>query len=178
MSECEKELHTAGPTAEVLEPATPKTALLGTPFDTTLEEHLEIRRSVQEITDLLSGYRVGMDAGAGRLWMAGLAGKLFGLRERLLGHFREEEKAGLYEALNERIPYIVLRTKLVRDEHMKILDELGEIQESLTTLTSTFPLEPKLLQRTLDVLYRIVCHERKESDLIACAFQEELGRSD
>lgn len=149
-----------------------------TPFDETLDEHRTIRRTIQELTDLLGEYHVGMETAVWRHWMSGFSGKLFGLRERLVGHFLEEERSGLYQALSERLPNLVSRTHTVREEHGKILQELAGILASLTVLQPTFPLEPKLLDRTREVLYRIVCHERKESDLIARAYLEDLGHYD
>src|SRR5262245_1215127 len=149
-----------------------------TPFDETLDEHRAIRRAVQDLTDLLGEYHIGMEPELWRRWMAGFSGKLFGLRERLLGHFLEEERSGLYQALSERIPNLVTRTHSVREEHGKILEELAGILASLTVFQPTFPLEPKLLDRTREVLYRIVVHERKESDLIARAYLEDLGHYD
>ena len=149
-----------------------------TPFDETLEEHREIRRNVQELKDLLSEYRVGMEPGVWRAWNAGFSGKLLGLHERLLGHFRGEEKSGLYEALDERLPKIAHRTQAVRAEHQEILGELSGIVESLAVLQSTFPMEPKVLDRAREVLLQIVRHEQKESDLIARAYLEDLGKLD
>jgi hypothetical protein len=147
-------------------------------YDETLEQHRAIRRAVQDLTDLLGKYRVGMDAGTWRVWMASFSGRLFGLRERLLRHFHEEEASGLYEALSERFPSVALRTLVVRDEHKTILDELQGLLASLRVLQPTFPLEPKLLDRAREVLYQVVCHERRESDLIARAYLEDLGQRD
>lgn len=149
-----------------------------TPFDETLDEHRAIRRTVQELTDLLGEYHIGMEAAVWRRWMSGFSGKVFGLRERLLAHFLEEERSGLYQALSERLPNLVTRTHVVREEHGQILQELAGILTSLTVFQPTFPMEPKLLDRTREVLYRIVCHERKESDLIARAYLEDLGHYD
>ena len=146
-----------------------------TPFDDTLEEHHGIRTDVQELTDLLSVYRVGMETDAWREWMAGFKGKLGRLHARLLEHFEEEEQSGLYETLGEKLPNLVPRTRVVREEHATIAREVAGILASLDVLQPTFPLEPKLLDRSREVLYRIVCHERKESDLIARAYLEELG---
>src|SRR5262245_60019939 len=149
-----------------------------TPFDETLDEHRAIRRAVQDLKELLGEYHVGMEPDVWRHWMAGFSGKLFGLRERLLRHFLEEERSGLYQALSERLPNLVTRTDVVREEHGRILEELAGILASLTVFQPTFPLEPKLLDRTREVLYRIVVHERKESDLIARAYLEDLGHYD
>ena len=144
----------------------------------TLEEHQGIRQDVQVLTDLLGEYRVGMETGAWRQWMRAFSKKLSSLHDRLLDHFMEEEQSGLYEALGEKLPNLVPRTRVVRDEHKTIVRELAGVLASLDVLQPTFPLEPKLLDRAREILYRIVCHERKESDLIARAYLEELGERD
>jgi hypothetical protein len=149
-----------------------------TPFDATLQEHHGIRQDVQALTDLLGEYRVGMETGAWRKWMREFSHKLSALHERLREHFEEEEQSGLYEALGEKLPNLVPRTRVVREEHTTIVKELAGILATIDVLQPTFPLETKLLDRAREVLYRIVCHERKESDLIARAYLEELGEAD
>jgi len=148
------------------------------PFHATIEEHHGIRQDVQSLTDLLGGYRVGMETGAWRTWMREFSRKLKALHERLLEHFEEEEQSGLYEALGEKLPNLVPRTRVVREEHATIVKEIAGILASIDVLQPTFPLEPKILDRAREILYRIVCHERKESDLIARAYLEELGERD
>jgi len=178
VSKIERPHHAADKRAELTagsRPAALLTAARRTPFDATLEEHRGIRHDVQELTDLLSRYRVGMEDKVWREWMSGFSGKLEGLHARLVEHFEEEEQSGLYEVLGEKLPNLVPRTRVVREEHRTIADEIAGIRASLDVLQPTFPLEPQLLDRAREVLYRIVCHERKESDLIARAFLEDLG---
>jgi hypothetical protein len=186
LAKVEKQPPVADRTAG-LQPAASKAAAIRTaardmarrtPFDATLEEHHGIRHAVQELTDLLSRYRVGMDEKIWRGWMSGFSGKLKGLQARLLEHFEEEEQSGLYETLSEKLPNIAPRTRVVREEHRAIAEEIAGLLASLDVLQPTFPLEPKLLDRAREVLYQIVCHERKESDLIARAYLEELGERD
>lgn len=182
MTEIEKQTQIAdakaGPVPAAPPPAARKTVARKTPFDATVEEHRGIRHDVHELTDLLGEYRVGMESQAWRVWMTGFSGKLSRLHERLLDHFMEEEQSGLYEALGERLPNVVPRTRVVREEHQTIVKELAGILATIDVLQPTFPLEPKVLDRTREVLYRIVCHERKESDLITRAYLEELGERD
>ena len=178
MADIQKQHHPAAPRG--VEPGPPARPLLGpgVSFDRTLEEHREIRRTVQELMDLIGEYRVGMEADLWLRWKGALSAKLFGLRERLIDHFFEEEQSGLYEDLSERLPSLAPRTQSVRNEHRVILEEIGGILATLTVLQSTFPMEPTLLGQTRATLWLIVRHERRESDLIARAQLERMGSFD
>jgi len=170
----------ARPAAAVAQDAGPEARIVScqTPFDTALEEHHGIRRDIQTLTDRLGEYRPGMGARAWYRWIETFSAELAQLHGRLVEHFAEEEQSGLYETLGEKLPNLVSRMRFVREEHTWIAEELASILSALDALRPTLPLEPRLLDRAREVFYRVVCHERKESDLIARAYLEDLGARD
>lgn len=138
--------------------------------DRIREEHLEVRRSIKEIRDMLAS-----DASGGTFDPAAVAGKLRGFEDHLRGHFALEETEGPLSSSITRTRRQEERANELLRQHPEFLTRIAGILERLESgspLGSGATVQvARELQQLFDDLGK---HESMENIL----FQEQMYAED
>lgn len=124
---------------------------------TAVGEHVNLRRL---LSGVLSAFgRTGPHAGSGPDMVAA---RLDTLRGPLRAHFDEEERAGLFEQIEERAPEHASACDRLRREHQSLLSRLD-------LLRSASPVErrgPTWSREVRTLVDELTGHELREADLL------------
>ena len=149
-----------------------------TPFSQTEQEHRELRALTKEIRQSLK--ETPAEAGKEQMRNWGrVSDRILDLRDRLVLHFDQEERAGLTELFDEMQPHIADRSETLRGEHSGLLREMKALYVAMLLHAGGAGAPGTDLRKwTLDVLNHLARHEEKETGLIQRAYLEELGTGD
>jgi hypothetical protein len=144
---------------------------VGKAFDAVTTEHVQLRALRDEIAALLA-------ARPDRRWRKTLAARLEELSGRLAGHFALEEKAGLFEDLEEALPEAGRECARLRADHPWLLAHLEDLRDRLRAPEPKGGSEAiKASLRTF--LEELARHEERENALLTRAAEDdELGAVD
>lgn len=148
-------------------------------MDEVLEEHKRLRVMVAEIRQILVQPRPEAGQPGAHSWAADLSVRLVKLHDELYRHFRFEESVGLVEDVIERHPRAMSRLEAVVGQHPAMLRNLRSIMtDALTYSEGEMPEDPRLRQRTLDLLDTLHRHEQEETDLFQRLEYRDQGAMD
>jgi len=125
---------------------------------TAASEHVNLRRLLSQVLGAFS--RSVPRAGSGP---DVVAARLDALRGPLHAHFEEEERAGLFEQIEERAPEHASACERLRREHTSLLGRLD-------TLRAASPVErrgPTWGREVRSFVDELSGHETRESDLLS-----------
>jgi iron-sulfur cluster repair protein YtfE (RIC family) len=135
-----------------------------------LEEHRGLRDCMDEAARLA--------AGGARSWPQRLAPRLAVLAERLRAHFAAEEKAGLFEDIEEALPGAAAECERLRAEHRTLLERLEGLAARARARHSAEEAETFRADLRA-VLGDAARHEETENDLLIRAVEgDEVGVAD
>ena len=98
-----------------------------TSFDKVLEQHAELRSTIEELRGFLGRPRPSVEAEDCGNWAQCLAERLTKLHGTVLQHFREEERSGFLEGLEERHPRAAHSIELLKHDHSRILADFRAV---------------------------------------------------
>lgn len=148
-------------------------------IEEVLEEHKRLRGMIAEIREILSQPRPDPGVPGAHSWAADLSVRLVKLHDELFRHFRFEESAGLVEDVIERHPRAMDRLEAIVGQHPDMLRVLRSIMtDALTYSEGKLPEDPRLRQRTLDLLDDLHRHEQEETDLFQRLEYRDHGAMD
>lgn len=143
--------------------------------DRIAEEHHRIFKAVGELEGFL---------GAGAVmspdnWVSTITRRLGELGEGLAPHFRFERESALQSEVPDRVPHLAAKLERLMAEHQTFLTELGAIiAAGRSALDPDDALVRQLSARTGALLSNLRRHESEENDILAAAFQDDLGVGD
>ncbi|HEX9639983.1 MAG TPA: hemerythrin domain-containing protein [Candidatus Krumholzibacteria bacterium] len=144
-----------------------------------LDEHEELRRSLDEFRGFLSSPRPDVGATGCHTWASECATRLVELHEKLFRHFRFEEYEGMLHDLSEAHPRVIPQVEEIEREHPEMLESLRNIVGDVLVYSEGLPPEDSRIRRRItEVLDRLVSHEQREMDLIQHAFYRDIGAGD
>ena len=147
--------------------------------DEVLEEHKRLRVMVAELRQTLCQPRPEAGQPGSHSWASDLSVRLVKLHDELFRHFRFEESVGLVEDVIERHPRARTRLEAIVGEHSEMLDDLRSIMtDALTYSEGRSPEDPRLRQRTCDLLDKLHRHEQEETDLFQRLEYRDQGAMD
>ncbi len=148
-------------------------------IEEVLEEHKRLRVMIAEIRRILSQPRPDPGQPGAHSWAADLSVRLVKLHDELFRHFRFEESMGLVEDVIERHPRAIARLEAIVGQHPDMLRDLRSIMtDALTYSEGKMPEDPRLRQRTLDLLDHLNRHEQEETDLFQRLEYRDHGAMD
>lgn len=148
-------------------------------IEEVLEEHKRLRVMTAEIRQILGQPRPDAGQPGAHSWAADLSVRLVKLHDELFRHFRFEESMGLVEDVIERHPRAMARLEAVIGQHPDMLRDLRSIMtDSLTYSEGRMPEDPRLRQRTLELLDDLHQHEQEETDLFQRLEYRDHGAMD
>jgi hypothetical protein len=148
----------------------PEAPLLVT--DSILDEHRRLRAAVARLHEALTtpaSYAALRES---------LAAGLLGLRRQLEGHFAAEEREGVFEHIEERVPEAAPQCARLRREHVDLLarlDELGGRMPPAAAPVGTLGAWAEAVRGALDAL---TDHEQRENDLLLDSLEPGAGAPD
>jgi hypothetical protein len=148
-------------------------------IEEVLEEHKRLRVMIAEVRQILAQPRPAAGQPGAHSWAADLSVRLVKLHDELFRHFRFEESMGLVEDVIERHPRAMARLEAVIGQHPDMLRDLRSIMtDALTYSEGVRPDDPRLRQRTLDLLDNLHRHEQEETDLFQRLEYRDHGAMD
>jgi hemerythrin-like domain-containing protein len=136
---------------------------------TAAGEHRRLRQLLGQVEDAFA--RTSPRAGSGP---DVVAARLDSLRGPLRAHFEEEERAGLFEGIEERAPEQAPLCTRLRAEHARLLGRLDALRQA-SPLGRREPAWSRDVQTLLDDLAR---HEETETDLLTRTLDGSTGAGD
>ncbi|MGE5125239.1 MAG: hemerythrin domain-containing protein [Betaproteobacteria bacterium] len=136
---------------------------------TAVGEHVNLRRLLAGVLAAFS--RPDPHSGSGP---DVVAARLDTLRGPLLAHFDEEERAGLFEQIEERAPEQATACDHLRREHRSLLSRL-DLLRSASPVERRGPTWSREVRTLVDELAR---HERREADLLNRALDGSTPAAD
>lgn len=148
-------------------------------IDEVLEEHKRLRVMIAELRQVLCQPRPDAGQPGAHSWASDLSVRLVKLHDELFRHFRFEESVGLVEDVIERHPRAKARLEAIVGQHPEMLSDLKSIMtDALTYSEGKMPEDPRLRQRTLDLLDDLHRHEQEETDLFQRLEYRDHGAMD
>ncbi len=144
-----------------------------------MEEHKELRAKVQEIRTFLEQSRPEVGQTGAHTWAVALARRIFDLHDRLVLHFRFEERSGMAEEFTVQYPRAAQELDDILADHPAILSQLREIVTcALIYSEGHTPSDAALRRKTTAVLDYLGRHERQETSLIQRVEYRDFGVGD
>ncbi|HVO12016.1 MAG TPA: hemerythrin domain-containing protein [Vicinamibacteria bacterium] len=103
-----------------------------------------------------------------------VAARLDALRGPLAAHFDEEERAGLFEEIEERAPEHASTCTSLRRAHQRLLQRLDTLRRA-SPLERRGPAWTREVRSLVDEIYR---HEASETDLLTRALDDGTAAAD
>jgi len=148
-------------------------------FEQVNREHREFKTMSAELRGFLDRSRPGAGEAGHHDWAAQLARRLVDLHDKLVVHFRHEERDGLFETLTRISPGATRKVDLLTAEHRGMLDEVRAVMSSAMRYSEGAELEnPHLRRRLVELLDRLKEHEQDETDLMQRLEYRDLGSGD
>ena len=108
-------------------------------------------------------------------WLAGLAHRLADLRGRLSVHFEAEERAGLYDDIQDADPALERAAQRLRLEHDRLRLGVERLQAEAEGACSDLP---GLAGRVRALLKDLEHHEARENEALTRSLSDGLGAGD
>ena len=148
-------------------------------FDLVRREHGEFKTMSEELREFLDRPRPGPGEPGQHRWAADLSRRLVELHDKLVLHFRREERDGLFETLTRISPGATRGVELLSAEHRAILAEVRAMMSgALQYSEGAKPENPHLRRRLVTLLDRLKEHEQDETDLMQRLEYWDLGSGD
>jgi len=150
-----------------------------TRFDAILQQHTELRDLNAQLREFLEPPRPEVGRPGSHTWASTLAATLTQFHDKVFRHFRDEEKSGFLDDLQQHHPHALHAIETLRHEHDRILADLRAILAATLVYSEGKPLtSPRLRRWTLALLDRLANHEREETELFQEVHYHDLGTGD
>jgi hypothetical protein len=150
-----------------------------TKFDTILDQHALLRSMVAELRSFLENPRPALEEEDCESWAQCLAERLTKLHGSVRTHFREEERSGFLDDLEEEFPRAANAIQALRRDHDRILADFRAVLSSVMVYSEgRTPENTQLRSWVFDILEQLSRHEEEETDLFQELMYQELGVGD
>jgi hypothetical protein len=134
---------------------------------------------VGELRTYLEDPRPALDDNECETWAQCLAERLTKLHGSVLTHFREEERSGFLDDLEEKHPRACHAIQSLRRDHDRILAEFRSVLSAVMVYgEGRTPENPQLRNWVHGILDQLSRHEEEETDLFQQLQYQELGVGD
>jgi len=148
-------------------------------FEQVKREHREFKAMSADLRGFLDRPRPLAGEPGHHDWASDLARRLVDLHDKLVVHFRHEERDGLFETLTRISPGAARKIELLSAEHRGMLDEVRAVMSSAMRYSEGAAIEnPHLRRRLIELLDRLREHEQDETDLMQRLEYRDLGSGD
>ena len=148
-------------------------------FEKIMDQHAVLRSMVQGLKDYLEDPRPALGDGDCETWAQCLAEKLTKLHGTVLAHFREEERSGFLDDLEEKHPRASHAIDSLRADHDRILSEFRAILSAVMIYAEgRAPENPQIRSWANNILDQLSRHEAEETDLFQRLQYRDLGTGD
>jgi hypothetical protein len=152
---------------------------VSTTFDRVLDQHATLRGMVAELREYLKNPRPNLDSRECETWAQCLAESLTVLHGKVLGHFREEERSGFLDDLEDKHPRATHAIESLRRDHDRILAEFRAILSAVMVYSEGHqPANPQIRRWVSSLLDQLTSHEQEETELFQGLQYQELGEGD